>query len=51
MGVLDGQVAAITGAGTGIGVGIARRFVAEGATVVISAYNSFEGCEALAAEI
>ena len=51
MGVLDGQVAAITGAGTGIGVGIARRFAAEGATVVISAYNSFEGCEALAAEI
>ena len=31
MGALDGQVAAITGAGTGIGVGIARRLAAEGA--------------------
>ena len=51
MGVLDGQVAAITGAGTGIGAGIARRFAAEGATVVISAYNSFEGCQRLADEI
>jgi NAD(P)-dependent dehydrogenase (short-subunit alcohol dehydrogenase family) len=51
MGVLDGKVAAITGAGTGIGVGIARRFAAEGATVVISAYNSFAGCEELAEEI
>ena len=51
MGALDGQVAAITGAGTGIGIGIARRLAAEGAIVVISAYNSFEGCERLAEEI
>ena len=51
MGALDGQVAAITGAGTGIGVGIARRLAAEGARVVVSAYNSFEGCERLAKEI
>jgi NAD(P)-dependent dehydrogenase (short-subunit alcohol dehydrogenase family) len=51
MGALDGQVAAITGAGTGIGVGIARRLAAEGAAVVICAYNSFAGCEKLADEI
>ena len=51
MGTLDGQVAAITGAGTGIGVGIARRLAAEGASVVICAYSSFAGCEKLADEI
>jgi NAD(P)-dependent dehydrogenase (short-subunit alcohol dehydrogenase family) len=35
MGVLDGKVALITGAGAGIGRGIARRYAREGATVVV----------------
>ena len=35
-GWLDGQVAVITGAGTGIGAAVAARFVAEGAAVVLT---------------
>jgi meso-butanediol dehydrogenase / (S,S)-butanediol dehydrogenase / diacetyl reductase len=34
-GWLDGQVAVVTGAGTGIGAAVAHRFVAEGARVVL----------------
>jgi NAD(P)-dependent dehydrogenase (short-subunit alcohol dehydrogenase family) len=36
MGALDGKVAVITGAGSGIGRAAARRFVAEGARVVLA---------------
>jgi len=43
MALLQGNVALITGAGAGIGRGIARRFVREGARVVIAEFNEESG--------
>ncbi|WP_371783882.1 SDR family NAD(P)-dependent oxidoreductase [Streptosporangium subroseum] len=48
-GSLDGQVAVITGGGTGIGLATAARFVAEGASVVIAGRRQAELDKAVAA--
>lgn len=50
MGLLDGKTALITGAGGGIGRGIARRFAREGAAVVIAEIDAESG-RAVAAEV
>jgi NAD(P)-dependent dehydrogenase (short-subunit alcohol dehydrogenase family) len=50
MGALDGKVAVITGAARGIGRAIAERFVAEGASVVVSDISEAAG-QATAAEL
>ena len=43
MGRLDGKVAIVTGGASGIGAATARRFVAEGARVVIADVNDEAG--------
>ncbi len=43
MGQLDGRIAVVTGAGDGIGRGVARRFVAEGAKVLIAEVDEASG--------
>jgi NAD(P)-dependent dehydrogenase (short-subunit alcohol dehydrogenase family) len=48
---LKGKVALITGAGRGIGAGIARELGARGASVVVNYRGSAEAAEALANEI
>jgi NAD(P)-dependent dehydrogenase (short-subunit alcohol dehydrogenase family) len=47
---LDGKVALITGGGTGIGAAVARRFVAEGASVVLMGRRG-DLIEAVATEV
>ncbi len=51
MSQFEGRVVVVTGAGTGIGTGVARAFGEAGARVVVSGYNSFAGTEALAEEL
>lgn len=46
MGQLDGRVAVITGAGDGIGRAVARRYAAEGATVLVAELDELTGAEA-----
>ena len=48
MGLLDGQVACITGGTRGIGRAIAEAFVREGASVVINGRSPEKGAQALA---
>ncbi len=48
---LEGQVALVTGGGTGIGRGISRTFAREGATVVINYQKSKDKAEATVREI
>lgn len=50
MGLLDGKVAIVTGAGQGVGRGIALALAAEGARVVVVG-RTLEKCERTAAEI
>jgi NAD(P)-dependent dehydrogenase (short-subunit alcohol dehydrogenase family) len=48
MGELDGRIAIVTGAGRGIGFGIAQRLCAAGAVVVVAEFNPQLGQDAVA---
>ncbi len=48
---MDGKRVLVTGAGTGIGRGVALDFAAEGATVVLHYCHSSQGCESAVEEI
>jgi len=51
MGILDGKLALVTGAGTGIGQGIAIELAREGADVAVHYMHSAEGARDTVAEI
>ena len=51
MGELDGRVAIVTGAGSGIGHGIAERFGQEGAAIVVNYFGYEREAEELAAAL
>lgn len=51
MGKLDGKVALVTGAGRGIGAGIAKRLAHDGASVIINYARSADQAETLAQKI
>ena len=51
MGLLNEKVAIITGGSRGIGEGIVRKFVAEGASVVFTYRSSSETADAIVAEL
>jgi 3-oxoacyl-[acyl-carrier protein] reductase len=51
MGVLDGKIALITGAGRGFGLAIAERFAEEGADLALHYRASRDACEAIVARV
>jgi ketoreductase RED2 len=51
MGVLEGKAAIVTGSASGIGEAIARRYAAEGASVVVNSVHSVEAGQAVAASL